>query len=243
MFPGFLAVRLLAFTAPLHHQGDLPPDLNVFQAAQHLANPPAQDLLVNLGQLPCQGDPPVAQDFQEILERLNQPVGGFEENQCSGEASQRLQDGPPLAALPREEPCEGVPVGWKARDNQRSGDRARPRDRNNRNTFGDGPLDEHAAGVGDRRHPGVGEEGDGLPCAETGEEPFCALPLVVCMVAHQGLGKVVPGEELARPAGVLAGDEIHLLKDAQGAQGDILKVPNGGPHDVQLPRHLIHLVS
>ena len=41
-------------------------------------------------------------------------------------------------------------------------------------------------------------------------------------------GNAQVGEELAGMAGILGGDQVHLLQDADRAKGDILQVPDGG---------------
>src|SRR5439155_1705697 len=55
--------------------------------------------------------------------------------------------------------------------------------------------------------------------------------LVVLEVAHGPLVDVEMREERARPARVLAGDQIHFAQDAQRAQGDVLEVADRSRDD------------
>jgi hypothetical protein len=59
----------------------------------------------------------------------------------------------------------------------------------------------------------------------------------VVVVADGGLADAVVVEELARLAGVLAGDEVGLFEGADGAVGDVLEVADGGRDEVKGAGH------
>ena len=58
--------------------------------------------------------------------------------------------------------------------------------------------------------------------------PFGLIELVV---ADKRLLEPVAGEQESRVTGVLGGDEIGLPQDAQGAEGNVLHIPDGGADD------------
>ena len=41
------------------------------------------------------------------------------------------------------------------------------------------------------------------------------------------------GKKLAGMPGILGGDQVHLLEDADGPEGDVLQVADGGGDDVK----------
>lgn len=53
------------------------------------------------------------------------------------------------------------------------------------------------------------------------------------MVADERLLNAVAGEQEACVTGVLGGDEIGLVEDAQGAEGNILHIPDGRADDIE----------
>jgi len=48
------------------------------------------------------------------------------------------------------------------------------------------------------------------------------------VVADERLANLVMVEEFLRVARVFAGDLVDFFEDAQGAEGDVLKIANGG---------------
>ncbi len=98
---------------------------------------------------------------------------------------------------------------------------------------GDDLGDDPGAGVGDAWGAGVGDERDGGACTEAVGDLGGASGLVEPEVGDHGLPDVEVLQELAGVAGILGGDEVALAEDAEGAQGDILEVPDGGGDEVQ----------
>ena len=58
---------------------------------------------------------------------------------------------------------------------------------------------------------------------------------IVVVVAHQGTGNMVVGQQLAGMPRIFGGNQINTLQDAQGAQGNIFKIANGRCQHVQRP--------
>jgi hypothetical protein len=62
-----------------------------------------------------------------------------------------------------------------------------------------------------------------------GDEEFGgARHFVVLVVADERLANFVVVEEFLRVARVFAGDLVDFFEDAQGAEGDVLEIANGG---------------
>ena len=96
-----------------------------------------------------------------------------------------------------------------------------------------GESDEAMAGIGDEGHACIADEGNGGTVFHGQDEFGCAGDLVVFVVADQRLMDVVVIEELQGVAGIFAGDLVHFLEDAQGAECDVLEIANGSGHEVE----------
>jgi len=96
-------------------------------------------------------------------------------------------------------------------------------------TKGDKPV----AGIGDEWHASVADEGDFCALLEDEDELGGASELIVFMVADERLVNVVVGEEFLGVAGVFAGDLIHFLEDAKGAECDVLEIADGGADEIE----------
>ena len=60
--------------------------------------------------------------------------------------------------------------------------------------------------------------------------------LVADVEGRHGLADVEMPQQVARGAGVLGEDTVHLLEDTDGTQGDVLEVAYGRRHKIEL-RH------
>jgi len=85
------------------------------------------------------------------------------------------------------------------------------------------------AGIGDERHACVADESDACALLEGKDEFRSAESVHVFMVADERLANVVVGEELLGVAGVLAGDLVHFLEDAEGTESDVFEIADGVP--------------
>ncbi len=101
------------------------------------------------------------------------------------------------------------------------------------NAMADAKGDQAMAGVGDKGHAGVADESDFCALFERKYDFGSASEFVVLVVAHQWLVNVVVGEKLLRVAGVLAGDLIDFLEDAEGAESDVLEIADGSADKIE----------
>ena len=93
--------------------------------------------------------------------------------------------------------------------------------------------DQSGSGVGNAGGSCVRHHGE----ASTGEQrfhQFCRpLFLVVQVIAHRGLADAVVAQQLGCLPGVFTGDAIHRAQDAEGAQGDVLKIADRRGHQIK----------
>ena len=137
------------------HQDDLALDVAA-EAPRQLAERAARDLLVHLRQLAADGGGAVGGERGQRRQRLADPARGLEGDDGLGRAQHPLH----LAGAARQEALEAPAVGRQPGGDQRH--------RHHRGAGQDGDLevafdaaaDQLVAGVGDRRHAGVGDEGD-----------------------------------------------------------------------------------
>jgi putative FmdB family regulatory protein len=93
--------------------------------------------------------------------------------------------------------------------------------------------DETVAGVGDERHAGVADEGDFRALLEGQDEFGGTSQFIVLMVADKRLTNVVVGKELLGVTSIFAGDLVHFLEDAEGAEGDVFEIADGGADEIE----------
>lgn len=98
--------------------------------------------------------------------------------------------------------------------------------------FEDG-ADDAFAGVADSGGSGIGDEGDGLTLLEELEYLSGALIFVEAEGAEEGFADIEMFQEQAGVAGVLSGDTMTVLEDAEGPCGDVLQVADGGGDEVE----------
>jgi putative FmdB family regulatory protein len=96
--------------------------------------------------------------------------------------------------------------------------------------------DEAVAGIGDERHSGVADESDFRALFEGEDEFGGASQFVVFMVADERLVNIVVGKELLGVAGVLASDLVDFLEDAEGSEGDVFEIADGGADEIEAAR-------
>src|SRR5258708_4305612 len=64
-------------------------------------------------------------------------------------------------------------------------------------------------------------------------EFFRACALVVQVIAHSWRVNLKVIQQLLGLASVLAGDAVYVAQDAQGSQGDVLKIADGSGYKIQ----------
>src|SRR5262249_39963267 len=87
--------------------------------------------------------------------------------------------------------------------------------------------------IGDARWARVSDQGDCLTFLQQGERTRRRDGLVVVVIADERSRDAVMRQELAGVTGILSGNHIHAAQDAQGPQGNVLQVTDGGRDDVQ----------
>jgi hypothetical protein len=90
-----------------------------------------------------------------------------------------------------------------------------------------------AAWVADARHSRIGDEGDPFACLQFGDKFDGPVAFVVLVQANGRHCDFEVVEELLGLAGVFAGDPVGGFEDAQGAEGDVFEVADGGGYQVE----------
>ena len=93
--------------------------------------------------------------------------------------------------------------------------------------------DEAVAGVADKRHTGVRDEGDFGALLHGKNEFGGASHFVVLVIGDKRLADFVVGKEFLCVAGVFAGDLVAFFEDAEGAESDVLEIADGSTDEVK----------
>lgn len=168
-----------------------------------------------------------------LLQEAGHAVRGLVNAKGTGKREEFGEAAGALAGFDGEESGKVEFVGGKARGSEAGHEGARARDGFDAEPCGDDLGDHAGARVGDSGGAGVGDEGHGGAGAEAVGDLGRAAGLVEPEVGDHGLPDVEVLEELAGVTGVLGGDKVALAEDAEGAQGDILEVPDGGSDEVE----------
>jgi putative FmdB family regulatory protein len=94
---------------------------------------------------------------------------------------------------------------------------------------------QSVARIGDERRSCIADQSNFRALFQRKNEFGRAGQLVVLVIADQRFVNVVVREQLQRMAGILAGDLVYLLEDANGAKGDVLEIANGRPNQIEAP--------
>lgn len=97
----------------------------------------------------------------------------------------------------------------------------------------DGESDEAMAGVGDKRHAGITDEGDSGALLHSEDEFGSASEFVVLLVADQGLVNLEMIEELQGVTGVFTSNLVSFLKNTERAESDVLEIADGSSDEVE----------
>ena len=190
------------------------------------------DLLVELGQLPAEGDAPVlAKGGGQVVQRGAQFVGCLVKDDGPLLAQQLGQT--LLFLLPvhgqkaLKHPAGGVlPRDGQCRDAGRGGRHGHYFDAPGQRV----PHDDLAR-VGDAGHSGVRAEGAVLPRLDAAEDALAFLEGVL-IVADHGLFQAQKVEQLHGHAGVLGGNEIRRAERCRHPGRHVLQIADGSCHDV-----------
>jgi hypothetical protein len=168
-----------------------------------------------------------------VRQRVAHPVRALVEDEGAALPGQRLEQAAALAGLPRQEPLEGPPIAGQAGHGQCRHRRRGPGHRGDRQPPACDLLDDPVAGVGHRRHPGIGHEDDGAAGGHgVGQVAGARLLVVVVDAQHlRGRLQVEAVAEGAEAAGVLRGDELRGGDRLAHAGAGVGQVADGGAHE------------
>jgi hypothetical protein len=88
-------------------------------------------------------------------------------------------------------------------------------------------LNEAITWVADPRHTSVRNDGETSAGLSLLDNLWGAIGLIVLVHAHEGLFDAVMSEKKSRVPSVLTSNDIHRLKDAEGATRDVFPVADG----------------
>jgi len=170
----------------------------------------------------------------DFIEKFEDAVGGFVENDWGGKGGEFLQAAAARGSLVVEEAFEEESAAFGlAAESDGGGQGAgagNHGDEQARRADGGGGA---GTGIGDARHAGVGDERQGFTRADAAEDFFLAGALVELVAGDHGRDDAVAVEEPAGVAGIFGEDMGGRLQDAQGAQGDVLEVADGRADQIQ----------
>ncbi|MFM1944056.1 MAG: hypothetical protein RI897_3038 [Verrucomicrobiota bacterium] len=172
-------------------------------------------------------------DFLEFLEEALDAEGGFVERERSRKCAERFEAGAALPGFMGEETDEVEFVGGEAAGGEGGDDGAGTGDGFDAEAGLEDGADDAFAGVADSGGSGVGDERDGFALLQELEDLFCALVFVETKGAEEGFADAEVFQEEAGVAGILCGDAVAVLEDAEGACGDVFQITDGGGDEVE----------
>jgi hypothetical protein len=192
-----------------------------------------EDFLEFLGEFPGQDHMRIRGELLEFSKQPLDAVRGFVKDKRSRNGPEGFEAAPALAALVRKEANEVELAGGETAHGQRGDECAGTRDGFDAESGVEGSADDAFTGITDAGGSGVGDKGDALLLLKSFEDLCGAAGLVKPEAAEKRLADLVVGEEPPRMAGVFGDDDIAFAESAEGAQGDVLEVPDGGGDEVK----------
>ena len=192
-----------------------------------------QELLVQLGKFPGHHDLAIAQRLQHVAKGRQHPFRRFVKDEKRPLAGERQQPLPSFSLTIRQKSRESEVVGGKPRGRERGDGGAGSRYRHYGDPCGHGVAHQLKAGIGDAGSPGVGDERHAKPLLQPFQDVIPFEVLVVVEVRGERPGDAEMGQQLPGMAGVFRRDQIGFLQDAQGAQRDVLQIPDRRGYDIK----------
>ena len=169
------------------------------------------------------------------VHQLHDPLGRLIEGKGTGiPMSHLLQQPAPFGVFPGKEAIEQEAGEIKARDGQGRHRGTAAGHADDRDARLHGGLDQLVAGIGDAGRARVGDDRDALALEHLADEVFGLAVFVEFVVGDQLVADLQLAQQHHRAAGVLGGDDVHLLEDLLSPGGHIPGVSNGGGHDIEL---------
>ena len=196
----------------------------------------AEALLVKLGDLPAQGDGPVAPAVQHILQGAQQLVRRLVKHHGALFRLHLVEMLPAVFGGGGQKALEGEPPAGHAGDAQRSHHRAAAGDGCHLNAVSGAQVHQVGARVGNGGSPRVGDDGAAFAPQNALHDvlPFCAA--VVLKIGDLGLFDLEFIQQLCAHAGVLRGNEIHRLQCFHRPGRKIPQIADGCCHHIQFTR-------
>jgi putative FmdB family regulatory protein len=214
-------------------QGDFATSGACFEGGGDLRKFAAEKLLVEFGDFAGEAGGAIAENLAGVGDGFGDAVRRFIKDEGAVFDAQAFESAAALAAASGKKTDEQKFFVGKARSGKGSEQRGWAGDRDDGNVVAQAERDQAVAGIGDQRHSGVADESDFRALLQGQHEFGCAGQLVVFVVADERLVNVVVREELLGVAGILAGDLVHFLEHADGAQRDVLEIADGRPDKIE----------
>lgn len=214
------------------HDRHLPPPLPLLGG--ELRRGPAQQLLVQLGQLPPHHHLSPRRSLREIPQRLRGPVRRLEHHHRLRRRRHQREHLAPLLAPARQEPHEPEAPCHQPRRAHRRHHRRRPRDRHHPRPDRRGRAHQRVPRIAHHRRPRVGHERDLLPRLEVRCRPReVGLCRVLIQSVHRLPADPEVREQRARLPRVLREHPIDRAQHLHRAQRDVAEVPDRRGHHVE----------
>src|SRR5262245_553548 len=97
-------------------------------------------------------------------------------------------------------------------------------------------ADKLVTGVRNQRGPGIGNQRNGLPRGQPAQKARACGSRIVVMIGGECSADLIAVGELARDAGVLAGDQVRGCQSLEGTQRDIAEVADRRRHEIEAAR-------
>ena len=208
--------------------------------AGDLGRRPADDLLVELGELAADGHGAVGQRAGDLGEQAGQPARALEGDGRDLQPGQALDQPPPLGRAPRREAEEDeAALARQPRRGQGGGHRAGTGDDLDRQVGVERGAHQPGAGIADQGHARVRDQRDPRAGAHARHQVGGAGGLVVLVDGHHRRIRAGVAQQRGRAARVLARDRVGPAEGLRGARRQIGQVADrrSHHHEGALARH------
>ena len=183
----------------------------------------------------------LSQNLPDDLQTFFYPVRRLEKNMGVGKEAEPLRLLQNLAPLPGKESSEVKSLTEEPRAGEGGNGGGGSRHRVDGQPPVEGLFHKKRSGVGDQGGSRIRDQGDRLTLFQTVKEDGGFFGPIVLVIGNAGGLDSVVVEEGAGDPGVFGGHKMHPLQDLEGAECDILQVPDGRGHHIECPcRVAIH---
>ena len=220
-----------------HHQHVFPPGLVGFVVLHRLAEGGLPDILMELGQLPAQGDAAVGTESAgQIVQRGAQLVGRFVKDGGALFLQKRSKAFLFLLAVHGQKALEHPAGGVLPGHGQRCDAGGSRRHRHYLDAPGQCVPHDHLARVGDAGHARITAQCAALARLNAAQDALTLLQGVL-IVADHGLFQAQKVQQLHGHTGVLGGNKVCRAKGGRYARRHIVQIADGRCHDIKSSCH------